>query len=289
VFLKPVVAEKLREIQEKEREKEGIAEPSAEAKFELKVLLAEDNLVNRILAVKLLEKNGCHVLAVENGLEAIEALEKEDFDLLFMDIQMPVLDGIEATRKIRVRGMRIPIIAMTAHSLDSDRERCFAAGMDDYISKPIDLNILSQKVKYWGEKLMSLKESGTAGVEIAELQEEEKLLDIDGLLSRVGGDEELAKEILALFLDECPEKLASIKSALADNTSEALERSAHALKGTAANVSVNSISELAFKLQKIGEKGDLTGTGAEEIFAELEHKAEAAMAETREYLREEEE
>ncbi|MHC1600023.1 MAG: response regulator [Candidatus Methanospirareceae archaeon] len=123
-----------------------------------RVLLAEDNESNQKLAIRLLEKNGCLVTAVENGLEVIEALGKESFDLVFMDVQMPVMDGIEATQRIRESkggSEHIPIIAMTAHAMAGDRERLLDAGMDDYISKskPIDLNILSQKIKYWCDKI----------------------------------------------------------------------------------------------------------------------------------------
>lgn len=118
-----------------------------------------------------------------------------------------------------------------------------------------------------------------------EPQGEEKLLDIEDLLNRAGGNEELAREILAIFAHECSEKLSSIKVALDEQNAEALKRSAHDLKGSAANVSANNISHLAFELQKIGEK-DLIDTEADEIFAELKHNVEETMAELRKYLSE---
>ena len=295
VFLQPADAEKIRELEEKKSGEESIAEPGTETEVGLRVLLAEDNEGSRELAIRLLEKNGCQVTAVENGLEALEALEKEDMDLVFMDVEMPEMDGREATQKIRARegeGKYIPIIAMTTHAMSGDRERFLDAGMDDYISKPIDLNSLSQKIKYWRDKIMAIKKdrdrttrTETTGSE-PELREEEKLLDIEDLLNRVGRDEELAREILTTFAHDCPEKLSSINEALDEKNAEALKRSAHTLKGAAANVSAVIISELAFDLWKIGERGELTDTVADEIFAELEHKVEETMAEMRKYLKE---
>ena len=117
-----------------------------EARRRLKVLLAEDNAVNQKLAIKILEKRGHLVSVVSNGQEAIDALKEEHFDLILMDVQMPELDGFEATGRIRNReteeGGHIPIVAMTAHAMKGDRERCLAAGMDDYVSKPIKVSEL---------------------------------------------------------------------------------------------------------------------------------------------------
>lgn len=115
---------------------------------------------------------------------------------------------------------------------------------------------------------------------------EGKLLDIEDLLNRVGGDEELAKRILAIFTADCSEKLSSIKEAIAEKNAEALERTAHSLKGSSANVSAIGISQVAFTLQKIGEKGEFTGTEAEEIFAELKRRVEETMTELKRYLSE---
>jgi len=113
----------------------------------MRVLLAEDNVINQKLAARLLEKHGHHVTVTSNGREALAALDREDFDAVLMDVQMPEMDGFEATAAIRARelktGRHLPIIAMTAHAMQGDRERCLAAGMDDYISKPIKIQQLT--------------------------------------------------------------------------------------------------------------------------------------------------
>jgi CheY-like chemotaxis protein len=125
----------------------------------LRVLLGEDNLVNSMVATGRLEMWGCSCVAVETGIDVLSALESETFDLVLMDISMPVMDGIQATLEIRSRekttGIHLPIIAMTAHALEGDRERCVSAGMDDYIAKPIDFSDLLEKLYLWGKPKVS--------------------------------------------------------------------------------------------------------------------------------------
>jgi len=126
-----------------------------EGKSQKHILLAEDNLVNRRLALSLLQKRGYRVSTAENGLQALTAFQKESFDLILMDVQMPEMDGFETTERIRKleaeKGGHIPIVAMTAHAMKGDPERCIAAGMDDYIAKPIQVDKLVDVIERWTE------------------------------------------------------------------------------------------------------------------------------------------
>ena len=133
-----------------------------DARRRLKILLAEDNIVNQKLAAKMLENRGHHVHVASDGQKAIDALTRERYDLVLMDIQMPEMDGLEATERIRDReeqeGIHTPIVAMTAHAMKGDRERCVAAGMDDYLSKPIKAADLYDVIDRWGKRIRSVAE-----------------------------------------------------------------------------------------------------------------------------------
>jgi len=173
----------------------------------LHILLAEDNTVNQKLAVRLLEKQGHTVVVAENGRDALAALESDSFDVVLMDVQMPEMNGFEATAAIREReratGAHIPIIAMTAHALKGDRERCLAAGMDDYVSKPIRPVELAKAIE--GQ----VAGTAVASVEEPERAPDEEPFDVEALLSRVDGDTELLRYIVELFLEELPPWLLS--------------------------------------------------------------------------------
>jgi CheY-like chemotaxis protein len=213
----------------------------------LHVLLAEDNVVNQRLAASLLERRGHRVTIAANGREAVTACERNGFDVVLMDVQMPEMGGFEATQAIRARegvaGKRVPIIAMTAHAMKGDRERCLAAGMDEYLTKPLD-----------PRQLCALVESITADrppVQVAALP------DIsDRVLARVGGDRELLAEISRLFVDDAPRHLEQIRQAIDDRNGESLRRAAHGLKGAAANFDADDVVSAARTLEEIGSSGD---------------------------------
>src|SRR5260370_1357164 len=176
--------------------------PRRRDKRNMRILLAEDNTVNQRLATHVLEREGHHVQVAGSGREAIAMLQQEDFDLVLMDIQMPELDGLQATAHIRqmerISGKRLPIVAMTAQTGYSDRQRCLKAGMDAYVSKPIRVS-----------ELMNLIESVVPGGcfmdsktdQESVAQEQFAHLDETLALSRVGGDFELLREVVGLFLD----------------------------------------------------------------------------------------
>jgi PAS domain S-box-containing protein len=229
----------------------------------LKVLLAEDNAVNQRLAVRLLEKDGHAVQVVANGREAVAAVAREHFDVVLMDVQMPEMDGLEAARRIRAReqaeGGHVPIIAMTAHALKGDRERCLAAGMDDYVPKPIPARALRAAIER-----RSRCDNDGATHEKARIGDDNKVdgLDLRQALAFVGGDEALLQEVIRLFLKECPRLAQSIRDAVQRGDARALWISAHTLKGSVSNFGAAHAAALADRLQVLGQEGKVTEAGA---------------------------
>jgi PAS domain S-box-containing protein len=231
----------------------------------LRILLAEDNLINQKLTVRMLEKQGHQVVVTNNGREALSALDREPFDLVLMDMQMPEMDGFEATAAIRAKekttGKHIPIIALTAHAMKGDRERCLAAGMDAYVSKPIQLRELSEAI----ENLFGRGNGKRNGEAISSVGE---AFDRAKALEAVGGDQELLREVAALCIESAPEHLSQIQAAIAGRDCRALERAAHTLKGMVSNFGARAAQEAALSLEMMGRRQDLTCV--EDAFATLE-------------------
>ena len=206
-----------------------------------RVLLVEDNLVNQEVACGLLKRRGHDVTVAQDGSDAVARLEHESFDIVLMDLQMPVMGGLEATAAIRLRergtGRHARIIAMTAHAMNSDRERCLAAGMDGYLSKPIDPPALFAVVEQSGDGgAIRAAAAGTA------------VFDEDALRQRVSGDEDLMTSVIRIFLEDLPERLTAIKGALSN--ADALRAAAHALRGAAANLSAGRLFEASKALEQ---------------------------------------
>jgi len=221
-----------------------------ERRHKIRILVAEDNPVNQVVAAKTLEKFGYRADAVANGLEVIQALEATPYDLVLMDVQMPEMDGLEATKKIRdpnspVRNHAIPIVAMTASAMKSDREECLQAGMDDYVSKPVSPKELQEVLSKYleGRELTGEIEPDATG------PADSGTLDLSSLLRRVDGDEELAKEILGIFIEDTPRQVEALKRSLEGNDFESLRRYAHSLKGAAGNVGAFRLNEIASKVE----------------------------------------
>jgi signal transduction histidine kinase/CheY-like chemotaxis protein/HPt (histidine-containing phosphotransfer) domain-containing protein len=207
----------------------------------LKVLLAEDNAVNQMLAVRLLEKAGHAVAVVGDGRAAVEAAAREPFDVVLMDVQMPGMDGLEATGEIRRQGgRRVPIVAMTANALKGDRERCLEAGMDGYVSKPVRPDELFQA-------LAEVLGAAAAGPSI----------DRAEVMRRVGGDADILRAVARVFLDDLPNLLRRVESALAADDAAALRRAAHALKGALGYFTDGPAHSLAERLELLGRAGDV--------------------------------
>src|SRR6266852_1844795 len=232
----------------------------------LRVLVAEDNAVNRKMAVRLLEKRGHAVVAVEDGREALAALDRQPFDLILMDVQMPGMDGFEATAAIRAREetRRIPIVALTAHAMQGDRDRCLKAGMDAYVAKPVEAEELFATI----EQLASGKKREDAEERPREASAD--VLDRDTVFTRVGGDPELLLEMVSVFRDESAKLLHEIRRGVSRRDSTAVERAAHSLKGALAALAARAASEAALRLESIGRERDLSGV--DEALSALEHE-----------------
>ncbi len=243
----------------------------------LHILLAEDNPVNQRLAVRILEKRGHTVVVADNGKQALATLDREPFDLILMDVQMPEMDGFEATQAIRERekttGAHVPIVAMTAHAMKGDRERCLEAGMDSYVSKPLQAQELIHVIESLAPAPASEAEpepEEATGTTPGEAEPPEPAFDRNVLLNHVEGDRELLQEIIALFFEGTPAQLADIRGALERRDAVALARAAHTLKGTVGTVGGQKAFARALQLETLGRSGNLDG--AEAVYKELEQE-----------------
>jgi two-component system, sensor histidine kinase and response regulator len=253
-----------------ESEKEIVTQqPIGEKGPVLKVLIAEDNAVNRLLARRLLEKYGHTVIAVENGQEALAVIESERLDLVLMDVQMPVMDGLEAIRTVRAReqtsGLHLPIIALTAHAMKGDRERCLGAGADEYLTKPIRVAELLAALGRMRNG--NIGQSSSPAIAAEPLPSSLVVIDLKEALQRVG-DQETLEELARLFIEECPKLMAQISQSLAASDGIALERSAHSLQGSSASLGAPGISRAAQELQELARSGHWIAARA--VFASLE-------------------
>ena len=251
-----------------------------ESERRLNILLAEDNAVNQKLAVKLLEKRGYNVRVAGNGKEALEAFRKETFDLILMDVEMPEMNGLETTGLIRETekktGTRIPIVAMTAHAMKGDKERCLDAGMDGYASKPINSKELFEAVESFFKGPSVVQTPVTTSVD------DRSRLDKAALLDRVGGDMELLGELATLFNDDCPRLLDEIREAVRLGDAETLARTAHTLKGSVGNFAAEDAFQAALRLEKIARKGEMAF--AQEALEGLEKEIHSVLSELSEFL-----
>ena len=219
-----------------------------------RILLVEDNVVNQQVASGLLTRRGHHVTVAQDGREALARLDQETFDLVLMDLQMPVMGGLDATVAIRLRervtGQHVRIVAMTAHAMNSDRERCLAAGMDGYLSKPIDPLMLFAVVE----------QDDGGGVQTAVAAP--VTFDEDALRHRLSGDDELMTDVIRVFLEDLPVRLAAIKDAVTGRNADALRAAAHALKGAAGNLSAGGLFEAARVLERVGAESRMDAAEA---------------------------
>jgi len=267
---------------------------------DVQILLAEDYPTNQEIALRHLHGAGYQVDLAEDGQRAVEACKRKGYDLILMDIQMPVMDGYEATKAIRdlekslatahsSKGKdndkwqmtsdgsvptRAPIIAMTAHALKGDREKCLEAGMDDYIAKPLSRKKLLAMVENWvmpkaeGEKLRD-SESAIQDPK-SQMDEENDPMDFGRAIEEFEGDKGFLMEVVEGFLDNVRAQIGIIHQAIASGDAEVVRKEAHSIKGGAANLTADELSRIALELENIGKSGLLEG--GTEVLERLERE-----------------
>ncbi|HEO65192.1 MAG TPA: response regulator, partial [Spirochaetes bacterium] len=243
-----------------------------ESKSHYYVLLAEDNPTNQKVAMYLLESFGHTVKMAESGIEVLQLLDQESFDLILMDIQMPKMNGIETTLKIRAdekqSGEHIPIIALTAHAMDNDRDACMEAGMDGYITKPIDAKELFKAIEHF--KHLEDLEDEINLPKAAENVDSSPVMDAKVALNRLDGNLGILKELATLFIDQGTKDIEAIQSAISKKDGKKLLYSAHSLKGAVSNFEARKAYEAAYRLEMMGQNDDFSD--ADRAFTVLEEE-----------------
>jgi CheY-like chemotaxis protein len=259
-------------------------EPAPRAGGGLRLLLAEDNEINQAVAVRMLQRRGHSVVVANNGREALAVLATAQFDAVLMDVQMPELDGLETTAAIREgersTGRHLPIVALTAHAMKGDRERCLAAGMDDYVTKPLRIGELCHVLARVVPPAASVAPVSPAVQHQEQANGEPVVFDRQTALARVEGDLELLRRLVHLFTRQSARLLDEIKAAVARGDGPALERAAHKLKGSLGNLGAVKAAAAAGRLEVLGRRGELATAGA--AGAELERdvaRLRSALAE----------
>ncbi len=271
-------------VSERGKEKSGLSSnvvtrhSITERKFqEARILLVDDNEVNQRMTSAILRKAGYTVDVADNGRLAVEAADKNNYDLIFMDIQMPEMDGYEATKAIRAKeGDRhhAVIIAMTAYTIRGDRESCLAAGMDDYLAKPIEVQEMFNKIKKWIKSKIeesSLETEGahstTCTPEVAvtpgsdslrKNADEEYPVEMRSAMSRFGNDREFFKDLGKEFLNYVPEQIRNLEEAVKSEDTALVQKNAHSIKGAAGNLSANKVASVAVVIENMGRQGDIS-------------------------------
>ncbi|HQF56449.1 MAG TPA: response regulator [Fibrobacteria bacterium] len=267
---------------------EPLASPSREARSRpVRVLLAEDNVVNQMVARGILEKVGVRVDVAGNGIEAIEALRSLPYDLVFLDVQMPEMDGLEASRRIRAgdagdAASKLPLIAMTANAMQGDREICLAAGMDDYVTKPVSPKELVAMMDKWATR--SDMDPVTTFFASEEPDPDDPLdlpvFDRDGFLGRVLDNEALARKVVGSFLETIPGLIESLKPLVDSGDAQAAGDLAHGIKGAAANVGAEALRDMAARMESAGRARDLAALKEQQPLLEARYEALRKVLET---------
>ncbi len=245
-----------------------------------RILVVEDNLTNQMVARGMLDQLGHRTVTAGNGEEALAILAREDFDLVFMDVQMPGMSGLEATARIRsgearVREQGVPIVAMTAHAGDGDRQNCLDSGMDDYITKPVTMDQLAEVI---GRNLYPQRaDEAVAAGQVAPPGAPGRRAPFQraDFLRQVGDDEQLYREILQVFVDDSTERMAVLRQALDAGDAATVAGESHTIKGGALNVQARSMSTIAAELEAMGRRQQLEHAASllDEMAAELNNIA----------------
>jgi len=240
--------------------------PKAAAK-PLQILLCDDNSINQKVATRILQQIGYKPDVVANGLEALDALDKKTYDLIFMDVMMPEMDGLEATREIRNRQKaafsenyksRIVIIAMTAQAMQGDREKCLAAGMDDYLAKPIRPADISGMITKWTSQENPVQSTPTPASPASTAMDTPPI-EMDRLTELADGDKDTLRELIELFTKQTTRQLSQMEVAVRASKSEELRHLAHSCKGASATMGMAPLAAIFFELEKLGRAGTVEG------------------------------
>jgi PAS domain S-box-containing protein len=267
--------------------REGPVERLAE-RVPLRILVAEDNVVNQQLALLVLQKLGYQAEVTANGLEALQALEREPYDVVLMDVQMPTMDGLEATRRIHQRwpeGRRPHVIAATASAMEEEREACLAAGMDDYLSKPIRVDELAAALRrcrpHVAPQAPAPASGSGEGAQVPPEREPQGQPAIAGvlhppglerLMETIGGDRSLLTALVDTFLSDAPRLVEAARRGLEHGQTDEIRRAAHTLKSNGATFGATSFSELSRQLEALARSGSLEG--ADELIARIDAEYE---------------
>ncbi len=269
----------------------------------VRILLVEDNATNQIVALGILKKLGLSGDVVSNGHEAIEVLKTQPYDLVLMDVQMPVMDGLEATRRIRSQEAEfsnqqvgsatrreLPIIAMTAHTMKGDRDRCLTAGMNDYVTKPISPWALAEALRRWLPEKAMIRKSDDKG-QLSEAAQDSELdpclpliWDREATLTRMSGDEELLCNAAATFINDAPRQINEMIESLRSRDAVRIERAAHTLKGSAASMGASALSKIAVALETRARSNNLKQI--EQFYSMIENAFERLQCKLSAYLEE---
>jgi CheY-like chemotaxis protein/HPt (histidine-containing phosphotransfer) domain-containing protein len=248
--------------------REGPVERLAE-RVPLRILVAEDNVVNQQLALLVLQKLGYRAEVTANGLEALQALEREPYDVVLMDVQMPTMDGLEATRRIHQRwpeGRRPHVIAATASAMPEEREACLAAGMDDYLSKPIRVDELAAALRRCRPHVAPPLPAPAQGQRaIAGVLDPPAL---ERLVETIGDDRNLLTALIDTFVSDAPRLVEAARRGLEHGQTDEVRRAAHTLKANGATFGATSLSELSRQLEALARSGTLEG--ADELITQID-------------------
>ena len=268
---------------EEHKKRDSKLDPELFKRFPMHILLAEDNIINQKIALMILQKIGYAADVAANGFEVIDALKRQSYDLVFMDVQMPEMDGFEATKmilKLWPDDVRPKIIAMTANAMQGDREHCLEMGMDDYISKPVTIVEIQDAIIRWGEKTQKVS-TGTTRRTSAEIMD---WVMIDTLKNLDDGEEagNLLQELVQTFTEEFRENFKYLNEHYQKNEAKDIQAIAHKMKGASANLGAKEFAKICFEIEIKGKNNNLTRV--DKLLARLEETMHFTMEQYKIYF-----